>query len=80
MKTKDFDNPEYWDLFGRGLLLDRSLIPTPKEVADYVGKLRQEIKTAEKAKLAAEHETVCLNQQFEVFLNEVHNVARKYRK
>ena len=71
---KDLNNVEYWDRFGRGILLDK---PTPKEAADKIielivenDRLKKEISDKDsKLKIAA--------QQFSTFAMEVANTVNK---
>jgi hypothetical protein len=71
---KDLNSVEYWDHFGRGILLDR---PNPKEAAEKVisllvenARLKREIAEKDsKLKIAA--------QQFSVFAMEVANNVNK---
>lgn len=77
---KDFNDSAYLDAFARGLLYDKELYPTPNEFVEFVRSLQREIDNLKQQIKNTEHEKKCVEQQFEVFLTEVGNLAFTYRK
>lgn len=77
---KNLNSIEFWDAFGRSLVLDRSQWPTPKEASEIVLNLMAQVAAKDKEIEGLKHEMKCQDQQFDTFILEVGNVANKYRR
>lgn len=75
---KNFNSLEYWDRFGRGILLGNK--PTPQEAGEFISSLLMERTKSANAISELEKQLKIAKQEMSVFAMEVSNTVQALAK